>query len=50
MKKTLLMLLAAAIVGAGVTPTDVEAATGKKPVRASKHVKHVRHGRHARNG
>lgn len=49
MKKTLLMLLAAAIVGAGVTPTDVEAATGKKSVRASKHVKHVRHGRHARN-
>ena len=36
MKKTLLMLLAAAIVGAGVTPTDVEAATRKKAVATKK--------------
>jgi D-alanyl-D-alanine endopeptidase (penicillin-binding protein 7) len=36
MKKTLLILLAAAIVGVGVTPTDVEAASKKKPVAAKK--------------
>ena len=36
MKKALLMLLAAAIVGAGVTPTDVEAATRKKAVATKK--------------
>ena len=36
MKKTLLMLLAAAIVGVGVTPTDVEAAGKKKAVPAKK--------------
>ena len=35
-KKALLMLLAAAIVGAGVAPTDVEAATRKKAVAAKK--------------
>ena len=36
MKKTLMLLLAAAIVGAGVTPTDVVAATKKKAVAAKK--------------
>ncbi len=36
MKKALLMLLAAAMVGAGVTPTDVEAATKKKKAVATK--------------
>ena len=36
MKKILMMLLAAAIVGAGVTPTDVEAATKKKSATAKK--------------
>jgi D-alanyl-D-alanine endopeptidase (penicillin-binding protein 7) len=36
MKKILMMLLAAAIVGAGVTPTDVEAASKKKAVAAKK--------------
>ncbi len=36
MKKILMMLLAAAIVGAGVTPTDVEAAAKKKAVSAKK--------------
>ena len=36
MKRALLMLLAAAIVGAGVTPTDVEAGTKKKTVSAKK--------------
>ncbi|MCK9379906.1 MAG: D-alanyl-D-alanine endopeptidase [Sulfuritalea sp.] len=36
MKKVLLMLLAAAIVGAGSTPTDVEAATKKKAVAGKK--------------
>ena len=36
MKKSLLMLLAVALVGAGVTPTDVEAATKKKVVAAKK--------------
>jgi len=36
MKKTLVMLLAAAMVGAGVTPTDVEAAAKKKAVAAKK--------------
>ncbi|MCX7165317.1 MAG: D-alanyl-D-alanine endopeptidase [Rhodocyclales bacterium] len=34
MKQALLMLLATAIVGAGVAPTNVEAATGKKAVTA----------------
>jgi len=41
MKKALLMLLAAAIVGAGVTPTDVEAATRKKAVAAKKKASRV---------
>lgn len=41
MKKILLTLLAAALVGVGVTPTDVEAATRKKSVRVTKHVKPV---------
>ena len=36
MKRILMMLLAAAIVGVGVTPTDVEAATKKKAVAAKK--------------
>jgi len=36
MKKTLLMLLAAAIVGAGVTPTDVSAGTRKKAIATKK--------------
>lgn len=36
MRKALLMLLAAAMVGAGVTPTDVEAATKKKKAVATK--------------
>ena len=36
MKKALLMLLAAAIVGTGGTPTDVEAAAKKKAVAAKK--------------
>jgi len=36
MKKSLLMLLAAAVFGAGVAPTDVEAAAKKKPVAAKK--------------
>ena len=36
MKKALLMLLAAAMVGAGVTPTNVEAATKKKKAVATK--------------
>ena len=36
MRKALLMLLAAAMVGAGVTPTDVEAATKKKKPVATK--------------
>ena len=36
MKRILMMLLAAAIVGAGVTPTDVEAASKKKAVAAKK--------------
>ena len=36
MKKILMMLLAAAIVGTGVTPTDVEAASKKKAVAAKK--------------
>jgi D-alanyl-D-alanine endopeptidase (penicillin-binding protein 7) len=36
MKKTLLMLFAVAIVGAGVTPTDVEAAPKKKSVATKK--------------
>ena len=36
MKKSLLKLLAVALVGAGVTPTDVEAATKKKVVAAKK--------------
>jgi D-alanyl-D-alanine endopeptidase (penicillin-binding protein 7) len=46
MKKTLLMLLAAAIVGVGVTASDVEAATQKKSAadkkkatRVTKHIK-----------
>lgn len=46
MKKTLLMLLAAAIVGAGITPTDVQAATRKKAVAAKKKAPHA--ARHAR--
>ena len=36
MRKALLMLLAAAMVGAGVAPTDVEAATKKKKAVATK--------------
>jgi len=36
MKRTLLMLLAVAVVGAGVTPTDVQAAARKKAVAAKK--------------
>ena len=44
MKKMLLMLLAAAIVGAGVMPVDASAA-GKKKVRVSKHIKPVKHAR-----
>ena len=36
MKRILMMLLAAAIVGVGVTPTDVEAASKKKAVAAKK--------------
>ena len=36
MKRTLLILLAAAVVGTGVTPTDVNAATDKKAVAAKK--------------
>jgi D-alanyl-D-alanine endopeptidase (penicillin-binding protein 7) len=36
MKKTLLMLLAAAIVGAGIAPLDATAATRKKPAAAKK--------------
>ena len=36
MRKALLVLLAAAMVGAGVTPTDVEAATKKKKAVATK--------------
>ena len=58
MKKALLMLLAAAIVGAGVTPIDVEAATGtkavaeKKKARAAKkaRVKHAMRARSAHRG
>ncbi|MDP2825940.1 MAG: D-alanyl-D-alanine endopeptidase [Sulfuritalea sp.] len=48
MKRTLLMLLAVAIVGTGVTPTDVEAATKKKAVaaKAPRVVKHIK-ARHA---
>lgn len=42
MKKMLLMLLAAAIVGAGVMPMDAGAAS-KKKVRVSKHIKPVKH-------
>lgn len=58
MKKILMTLLAVTLLGAGVTPADVEAATRKKPVRVSKHIKpvkhvrhvrHVRHARHSRN-
>lgn len=41
MKKTLMMLLAAAIVGAGVTPTDVEAAAKKRAVTARKQAPRV---------
>jgi D-alanyl-D-alanine endopeptidase (penicillin-binding protein 7) len=48
MKKILLMLLAAAFVGAGVTPTEAEAATRKKPVRVAKHIKPVKHVRHTK--
>ena len=44
MKKMLLMLLAAAIVGAGVMPVDASAAS-KKKVRVSKHIKPVKHAR-----
>ncbi len=56
MKKSLLMLLAAVVVGAGVAPTDVEAAAKKKPVAAKKKAPRVakpvkakkpRHGKHA---
>jgi D-alanyl-D-alanine endopeptidase (penicillin-binding protein 7) len=47
MKKSLLMLLAVALVGAGVTPTDVEAATKKKVVAAKK--KAPRIAKQARN-
>jgi len=36
MKRTLLILLAAAIVGTGLSPTDVEAATKKKAVAAKR--------------
>lgn len=36
MKKILMMLVAAAIIGAGVTPAEVEAATKKKTVAAKK--------------
>jgi D-alanyl-D-alanine endopeptidase (penicillin-binding protein 7) len=43
MKKILMMLLAAAIVGAGVTPTDVEAATKKKAVAAKPSHKAKKH-------
>lgn len=44
MKKMLLMLLAAVIVGAGVMPVDASAAS-KKKVRVSKHIKPVKHAR-----
>ncbi len=44
MKKMLLMLLAAAIVGAGVMPVDASAAS-KKKARVSKHIKPVKHAR-----
>ncbi|MDO9449589.1 MAG: D-alanyl-D-alanine endopeptidase [Rugosibacter sp.] len=39
MKKTLLMLLAASVVGIGVTPLVAQAADKKKPVRATLHSK-----------
>lgn len=49
MKKILLTLLAVTLVGAGVTPTEVEAAARKKPVRVSKHIKHIKPVKHVRH-
>ena len=55
MKRTLLMLLATAIVGAGLTPLGVEAASSKKAVAAKKKAPRVarqfkvRHGMHAKS-
>lgn len=49
MKKILLTLLAVALVGAGVTPTDVEAAGRKKSARVVKHIKPVKYTRHAKH-